>query len=93
MVNNMSEKNKRASDALRQLADKIEKDSVTIRSSNLRMSAGHVSGVDPENYAFETNHHDGNFDVEIQISYYDEDRDDSGDAYDPIDEIRKEAGY
>ena len=88
----MNKKNKHFAELLRGIADMIEKESVTIKDSNINMSAGHTSGVDPENYQFETHHPDGNYNINLHVDFYDAEKDKSNEAYDPMSDIRKEVG-
>lgn len=81
---------KQLCELLRELADSLDKETVQIKEFNLIMDAGSVSGIDPENYQFETHHHDGNKSVKLNFSYYDKDSDKSNDAYNPMGDILRE---
>ena len=88
----MDENKKQFVEALRKIADMIEGESVTIKDSNINMSAGHVTGINPDNYQFQTHHPDGNYRIEFYLEFYDAEKDKSNEAYDPISGIRKEVG-
>lgn len=87
------DKKKQLAELLIKYAAIIDAESVSLKDSNITMRSGHVEGVDRETMSRTTCHYDGNFSVQINFEYYNKDADKSGDAYNPMAEIRKEVGY
>lgn len=75
-------------EGLRTIADWIEQDSVDIKDAKTEFEAGHVEGVDPEDYQWTTHHPNGEHHISIDIKFYDENNDKSDEAFDPMDKIK-----
>lgn len=70
----MNDKNKELARHLRELAEWIDKDSVVINENNINIRAGHESA--PNYNGSVKSEHDGTFTIDIDIDFYDSDKDD-----------------